>query len=147
MWTMPTTAAPPDLADHLRLVVTRLARRLRQASDVDTSPTQLAVLGTIDRKGPITLGDLATSERVQPPTITAAVGRLEHQELVRRRTDAADRRVTHVEITSAGRRFLGRQRSRKTAYLARRLDALEPAERTTLADAAAILERVLESSP
>lgn len=144
---MPATAAPPDLADHLRTVVTRLARRMRQQSDAGTSPTQLAVLGTIDRTGPITLGDLATSERVQPPTITAAVGRLEQQELVRRRTDADDRRVTHVEITSAGRKFLARQRSRKTAYLARRLDALDSAERATLADAAAILDRLVEASP
>ena len=144
---MPSTAAPPDLADHLRTVVTRLARRMRQQSDTGTSPTQLAVLGTIDRTGPITLGDLAASERVQPPTITAAIGRLERQGLVQRRVHETDRRVRRVEITRAGAKFLARQRSRKTAYLARRLDALEPAERATLAEAAAILERLLESSP
>lgn len=144
---MTTTAAPPDLADHLRLVVTRLARRLRQQSDAGTSPTQLSVLATIERHGPITLGDLATSERVQPPTITAAVGRLEQQELVRRRIDDTDRRVTRVEITRAGAKFLARHRSRKTAYLARCLDALEPSEQATLAEGAAILDRLLESSP
>ena len=143
---MPTTAAPPDLADHLRLVVTRLARRLRQQSGADTSPTQLAVLATIDRLGPITLGELAASERVQPPTITAAVGRLVQQDFVQRRVDATDRRVWRVEITRTGAKFLARQRSRKTAYLAQRLDTLEPAERATLTEAAAILERVLEST-
>jgi DNA-binding MarR family transcriptional regulator len=144
MQSMTTTAAPPDLADHLRLVVTRLARRLRQQADADTSPTQLAALSTIERRGPLTLGDLAASERVQPPTITAAVDRLEQRDLVRRSTDATDRRVVRVEITAAGRKLLARHRSRKTAYLARRLDALEPRDRAVLEEAVEILDRVME---
>jgi DNA-binding MarR family transcriptional regulator len=144
MQSMTTTAAPPDLADRLRLVVTRLARRLRQQADADTSPTQLAALSTIERRGPLTLGDLAASERVQPPTITAAVDRLEQRDLVRRSTDATDRRVVRVEITAAGRKLLARHRSRKTAYLARRLDALEPRDRAVLEEAVEILDRVME---
>jgi DNA-binding MarR family transcriptional regulator len=133
------------LAERLRLAVTRLARRLRQHGDPgDASPTQLSALATIERRGPITLGDLAAAERVQPPTITAAIDRLEGQGLVRRRTDEADRRVVHVEITGAGRKLLARNRSRKTAYLAKRLDALSAEEHATLAEATAILDRLLE---
>src|SRR5574341_2207842 len=91
-----------DLADGLRLAVTRLARRLRQQTDVDASPTQVAVLSTIERRGPISLGDLAARERVRPPTVTAAVGRLEERGLVVRHPDPDDRRVVRVEITAAG---------------------------------------------
>ena len=126
------------------MVVTRLARRLRQQGEPAASPTQLAALATIEREGPLTLGALAAIERVRPPTITAAVGRLEEQRLVHRRTDAHDRRVAHVEITSRGRRLLAQSRSRKTAYLESQLAALTAEERNTLERAAAILERLLE---
>jgi DNA-binding MarR family transcriptional regulator len=138
----PTPA--PGLPARIRLVVTRLARRLRQQGETAASPTQLAVLATVERDGPLTLGELAAVERVQPPTITAAVGRLEDRGLVQRRTDPVDRRVALVEVTRQGRRLLDESRSRKTAYLERRLAALNPDERGTLERAAMILERILE---
>ena len=141
---MPRTVTPAPLASRLRLVVTRLARRLRQHADATVSPTQLAALATIDREGSLTLGALAAVEQVQPPTITAAVSRMEDRGLVVRVRDLTDRRVARVEITAEGRRLLERSRSRKTAYLERRLDALTADERATLDAAAAILERVLE---
>ena len=140
-------ATVPALPSRLRMVVTRLARRLRQQGESAASPTQLAALATIERDGPLTLGALAATERVRPPTITAAVGRLEEQGLVRRRTDLRDRRVARVEITPPGRRLLAQSRSRKTAYLERQLDTLTADERDTLERAAAILERVLEKEP
>jgi DNA-binding MarR family transcriptional regulator len=145
----PTSAEPvaPALPSRLRMVVTRLARRLRQEGEAAASPTQLAALATIERDGPLTLGALAAIERVRPPTITAAVGRLEEQRLVLRRADLRDRRVAHVEITSQGRRLLAQSRSRKTAYLERQLAALTADERNTLEQAAAILERFLEKEP
>jgi DNA-binding MarR family transcriptional regulator len=143
---MATTATiATELPERLRLAVTRLARRLRQQSDDGASPTQLAALATIERKGPITLGDLAACERVQPPTITAAIGRLAQLGLVQRRPDPHDRRITRVEIAPAGRKLLARNRSRKTAYLAQRLRTLDPADQATLAEAAEILDRLLEA--
>ena len=137
-------SSAPALPSRLRMVVTRLARRLRQQGESAASPTQLAALATIERDGPLTLGALAAIERVRPPTITAAVGRLEEHGLVRRRTDPRDRRVAHVEITAPGRRLLAESRSRKTAYLERRLAALSAGERQKLEQAAEILERVLQ---
>jgi DNA-binding MarR family transcriptional regulator len=135
---------PVALPARLRLVVTRLARRLRQQSETSVSPTQIAALATIERRGPLTLGELAEVEAVQPPTITAAVDRLENEGFVQRRRDPVDRRVTHVQVTAAGRRLLEESRSRKTAYLERRLESLTVRERATLERAAAILERVLD---
>jgi DNA-binding MarR family transcriptional regulator len=135
---------PVALPARLRLVVTRLARRLRQQSETSVSPTQIAALATIERRGPLTLGELAEVEAVQPPTITAAVDRLENEGFVQRRRDPVDRRVTHVQVTAAGRRLLEESRSRKTAYLERRLETLTVRERATLERAAAILERVLD---
>ena len=137
-------APSPDLPNRVRLVVTRLARRLRQQAEAPVSPTQAAVLATIERRGPLTLGELAEAERVQPPTITAAVDRLEHHDLVARERDAQDRRVVLVEVTDAGRALLAEVRTRKRAYLEQQLARLPARDRATLERAASILERILE---
>jgi DNA-binding MarR family transcriptional regulator len=139
-----TEADAPDLPERLRLVVTRLARRLRQQAEAPISPTQSSALATIDRRGPLTLGELAEIERVQPPTITAAVGRLEEQGLVDRRRDPEDRRVARAQVTAAGRKLLKETRSRTSAYLERRVAELPARDRATLERAAAVLERLLE---
>ncbi|HEX5147338.1 MAG TPA: MarR family transcriptional regulator [Conexibacter sp.] len=122
-----------------------MARRLRQESGTgtETSPTLTAALATIEREGPLTPSALAAHERIQRPTATRAVARLEAAELVTRTADPADGRVSHVGITPAGRALLKRIRSRKNQYLAQRLRDLTPAERETLAQAAALLERLL----
>ncbi len=136
--------ATEDLSDRLRLTVTRLARRLRQHSDPGgATPSQLSLLSTVERRGPITLGDLAAYEQVQPPTITLLAGRLENHGLLRRHPDRADRRVTRVAITPAGRRLLARIRSHKTLYLAQRLQSLSDDDRRLLADAVEVLDRVV----
>lgn len=126
-----------------------MARRLRQEAGAgeDLSPTLTAALATVEREGPLTPSALAEHERIQRPTATRVVARLEEAGLVTRTADPDDRRVAHVAITPAGRALLKRIRSRKNEYLARRLRALAPAEQATLAEAAALLERLLEDAP
>jgi DNA-binding MarR family transcriptional regulator len=134
-----------ELAARLRLSVTRLARRLRQQSDVEATASQISALATIERLGPLTIGELSAAERVQPPSMTRIVAGLEDLDLIRRETDERDRRVARVRVTPVGQRLLERSRSKKNAYLAARLRALSGDERATLASAADILERLLES--
>jgi len=142
-----STATESDLADRLRLAITRLARRLRQQSGVGASPTQLSALATVERRGPIALGSLAEAERVKPPTMTAAVTRLVADGLLARHVDESDRRIVRVTITSTGRRLLARNRSRKTAELERRLRRLSAEDRRTLERAVVVLDRLLEQEP
>jgi DNA-binding MarR family transcriptional regulator len=134
----------PGLADELLVLVTRLARRLRRLADDGITPTQRSILNTLERRGPLTHGDLATAERVRPPTITAAVDRLEQDGLVARERCSDDRRVTRVDITPDGRRLLEAGRRERTAYLERRLRALSPVDRAALAAATPALTRLLE---
>src|SRR5947207_11050366 len=146
---MTTTATAPErgtleLAASLRLVVMRLARRLRQQADAGVAPSMLSALHTTARLGPVTLGDLARSERVQPSSTTVVVAALEREGLVVREVDGTDRRVTRVRLSTQGRRLIERVRSRKTAYLARRLGSLSERERTVLQEASRILESVLD---
>jgi len=138
------TIAPPDLATSLRLAVTRTARRLRQEAGQDLSPSQGAALACIDRHGPPTPSELAARERVQRPTATRLVARLEELVVLQRAADPQDRRSSLLSVTPAGRALLEEQRQRKTAYLAHRIEGLESEERAALDRAAAILERLLE---
>ncbi len=139
------TSADPDalaMADRLRLSATRLARRLRQESGTDLTPSQLSALAAIDRHGPLTLGALAEVERVAPPSVTKAVTKLEGEGLVARRTDAADRRVAWVSLTPAGSTRLARIRKRRSVWLATRLAALDDSDRRKLAHALDVLDEL-----
>jgi DNA-binding MarR family transcriptional regulator len=133
-----------ELAARLRLAVNRLARRLRQHADTDISPSQLSALATLARRGPLTVGELSSAERVKPPTMTRVVASLEEVGLVTRTTDPQDRRVAHVATTPDGEKLMARSRSRKDAFLAARLHSLSPEDRAAVDRAAAVLERMLE---
>jgi DNA-binding MarR family transcriptional regulator len=132
------------LAAHLRVVIARTARRLRQEAGTDLSPSQTAALATIERRGPVTPSELASIERIQRPTATRVIARLEEAGWVSRAADPADGRSSLVSMTADGRALLERVRANKDAFLARRLDALDRDDRATLERAAEILERVLD---
>ena len=144
--TAETAADETAVAARLRLVVMRLARRLRQHASAGVTPSQVAALSSIERLGPLTLGELSAVEQVRPPTMTRIVAGLEEVALVTRERDAHDRRVTRVTLTSRGQRFIERSRTRRDAYLASHLRSLTPAELATLDRAARILERVVEDA-
>ena len=141
---MLTTPPIAEVAGHLRLVVARTARRLRQEANADLSPSLISALASVARHGPLTPSELASHERVQRPTVTRVLARLEELGLIERAPDPADRRSALISTSAEGRALLRRQRSRKDLYLARRLATLEPDELATLDRAAAILERMLD---
>ena len=131
-----------ELAARLRLAITRTARRLRQEAGSGLSPSQAAALATIELHGPLTPSELASLERVQRPTATRIVARLEEEGLAERAGDPADGRSFLVSATPRGRSLMRKLRTRKNAYLAKRLRALDAEEIAILAQAAEILERL-----
>lgn len=134
-----------ELASRMRLAVMRLGRRLRTQASSDLTPSQTSALSSVERLGPLTLGELSTVEGVRPPTLTKVVAALEEQGLVARHTDPSDRRVARVEVTAAGSKLLARSRSRTDAYLALRVAGLDADERDALVRAVAVIEAILES--
>jgi DNA-binding MarR family transcriptional regulator len=132
------------VAAHLRLAITRTARRLRQEAGRELSPSQISALATIERHGPLTPSELADRERVTRPTATRVAAKLEEMGTIARTADPADARSSLLQITARGRALLGRLRRRKTAYLAQRLSALEADELAVLERASDVLERMLE---
>jgi DNA-binding MarR family transcriptional regulator len=139
MQTTPRT----DLASHLRLTIARTARRLRQEAGTDLSPSMTAALATIERHGPITPSELAARERIQRPTATRVLARLEDLGLIQRTADPQDRRSSLVAVTPSASELLAELRTRKTAFLAERLERLDADDRAALERAADLLERIL----
>jgi DNA-binding MarR family transcriptional regulator len=129
-----------ELAVQLRLSATRLARRLRQETSDGLTPSQLSALAAVDRHGAMTLGALASCERVAPPTVTKVVAKLEADGLLERRVDGHDRRIARVTITPAGAALLAEVRRRKDAWLAARIIQLDDDARARLAAALDVLE-------
>jgi DNA-binding MarR family transcriptional regulator len=138
------SAVTEELPTRLRLAIMRLARRLRQQAEPDMTPSMLSAMANIEYRQPVTLGDLAEAERVTPPTMTKIVGRLEEAGLVKRVVDTADRRIQRVSLTRDGVKLIARNRSRKNAYLARKLRKLEPDEVSKLEEAVGVIEKILE---
>jgi DNA-binding MarR family transcriptional regulator len=133
-----------DLAARLRLAVTRTARRLRQEAGTDLSPSLAAALATVERHGPLTPSELAAIERVQRPTATRIAARLAAEGLVERTGDPRDGRVCLLSVTPRGTALLHKLRTRKNAYLARRMRGLDAEDLAALERAADVLERLLE---
>ena len=145
---MPTTEAvartDAGLASELRHAVMRLRRRLasERHPDNELSIGQMTVLGLLVRRGDQSVGELARTERVQPPSMTRTVNCLESDGFVVRRPHETDGRQVVVSLTDAGRDAVLVDRRRRDAWLARRLRELSPTERDTLRAAAPILARL-----
>lgn len=134
------------LASVLRVSVMRLARRLRnEREDTSLSLNQLSAMGTLARRGPLTLGELAAAERIQPPSMTRTVSALEARGLVVRDADADDRRLVIVRLSDEGKHMLAADRRRRDAWLNQRLRELTSDEREVLRRAIPVLEKLASS--
>lgn len=133
-----------EMAARMRLAILRLSRRLRQQVAGGVTSSQVSALATVERLGTPTLGELASSEQVQPPSMTKIVVGLEAAGLVARQEDDSDRRIVRVKLTAEGRRTLARSRSLRNAYLVRRLRRLSVEERAALEDAVRLLEHLVD---
>jgi DNA-binding MarR family transcriptional regulator len=132
-----------QLAISLRESITRLNRRLRQARAVgDLTFSQLSALTSLQLAGALTPRELADVERVQPPTMTKIVGKLEERGLVVRTPHPTDRRQVILAATEQGRAVYAQFEKARNEWLALQLAELTPDERDTLDRAAQILRQV-----
>ncbi|GAA3758286.1 hypothetical protein GCM10022240_08790 [Microbacterium kribbense] len=130
-------------ARDLRMATFRLSRRLRSERGLDTmTDAQFAVLATLKGHGPHTLGELAEREHVTAPSMNRTVNCLEEPGFVTRTPDESDRRKVIIDITPAGRTLVTETVRRRDLWLAAVVADLSPAQRKTLADAAALMSEV-----
>lgn len=132
------------LASRLRLAVVRLNRRLRAQRDVEAvaTLTQLSAMASLHQHGPLTPGELAACERVQPPSMTRVIAALAEHGFVDRSPHPTDGRQTVVALTEAGRDYVDAEVSARERWLDAQLAQLTPDERALLHRAVDIIDRI-----
>ena len=140
---------PLDAATSLRRGVTRLGQRLRAERPAGSQPlARLGVLAQLHQRGPASAGALAVSAGVQPQTLTRTLAGLEHDGLVSRQADPADRRRALLALTSAGREVLAADMQQRDGWLAAAMASeLTPTEREMLRLAGELMERLAAAAP
>ncbi|HET6506473.1 MAG TPA: MarR family transcriptional regulator [Baekduia sp.] len=132
------------LAADLRLTVGRLIRRVRAESSL-MPVGQTAVLGRLDREGPMTTSDLAAAERVRPQSMARTVTLLQEEGFVQGEAHPTDGRKTLLSIAPAGLEKLRAQREGREHWLAEALETeLSATERRTLRKSMHLLDRLAD---
>lgn len=139
--------AMETLADELDTRLTQLWHVLGRRAKRELSRTAASVLATLRDSGPRRITELADSEAIAQPTVTALVGRLERDGFVQRAADPEDARAVLVHLTDVGLERLNEMRAGRAALLEARLAALTEDERAALAAAMPVLDKLLEEEP
>ncbi len=137
---------PEDDIARLRIALARIARRVdRQVSGDGLTRTQLSVLGTVVRLGPIGATELADIEGVNPTMLSRVIGKLEAAGYLTRTAAEHDRRAVLVHATDSGQHLQRRLRGERTALFAERLGQLADRDQQALVRALPGLEHLAEA--
>jgi DNA-binding MarR family transcriptional regulator len=143
--TTATRTTIAELASQLRPALLRLTRIVRnQRVDMSVTLTQLSAMGTLRKSGPMSAGELAACERVQPPSMTKVLANLEERGLVRREVHPTDRRQAVIDITPAGEELLDSERRSRDAWLTKQLATLSAEDRALVQRVIPIMEKLAE---
>lgn len=136
-----------DLAGDLRTVIGKLRRRLREHGNFgELTPSQMSVLGRLERDGPATVSALARAEGMRQQSMGAIVSSLQTAGFVSGSADPNDRRQTILALTEASREWIKASRARREDWLCRVIQSqLSPAEQEGLAAAVEYLSRIANS--
>jgi DNA-binding MarR family transcriptional regulator len=135
------TAVDADDVTRLRAAIGRLSRQLNASVvDVGFSPSQLSVLGSVSRRGPIGVGELAELEGINPTMLSRIVGKLHDGQLIARVAHPDDGRAVVVQVTAAGRKLHQRVQALRSKALADRLERIPADQAAELLAALPALE-------
>ena len=141
---MPSSASNDRaaIADRLHSLAIHLLRAVRASDDESgLSGPRLSALSVVRFRAPISLTELAAAEHVTTPTMTRLVQALEAEGLVRRESDAADRRAIKLHPTARGARLLDAARQRRLRTMESLLDGFSAEEVRQVEQVVELLER------
>jgi DNA-binding MarR family transcriptional regulator len=143
--TTATRSTIAELAAVLRPSLLRLTRLIRnQRVDMSVTLTQISAMATLSKRGPMSAGELASCEKVQPPSMTKVLANLEERGLVRREAHPGDKRQAIISVTEAGIALLQSETRSRDAWLSKRLAELTSDERAVLRAAVPVLDKLAE---
>ena len=87
----------------MKLIHGYTANGFQKFKDLGVHPGQLPILSRLHEKEGASQRELADMLHIKPPTVTVTIRRLEKAELVYRKTDESDLRVTRIYLTEKGK--------------------------------------------
>ena len=135
-------STPAEDGQHAASAVHDLLASFIRLTPRDMSLTSVSALSTLNRTGPRRITELAASEGVTQPSVTALVASLVRDGFVERLSDPADRRVVMVAITEEGAAYLRDRRAASTEIFAEAVEKLSADEAATLTAALPVVERL-----
>jgi len=130
-----------DDVSRLRAAIGRLSRQLNASvADIGFSPSQLSVLGSVTRRGPIGIGELADLEGINPTMLSRVVGKLSDADLIERIAHPDDGRAVVVQTTALGRTLHERVQDQRSKAIAVRLEKMPDLQAAQLLAALPALE-------
>ncbi|MEZ2132075.1 MarR family transcriptional regulator [Sinorhizobium sp. CB9] len=129
--------------------VLSLGRRLRAERPAHSANlSEIGILATLNRIGPMASFRLAAEERLQPQSLTRLLAGLERKGWIRRTRSDGDRREIIIELAPIGRDvFLADIRARRL-WLEKAMDAsLSAEEREILLRASEIMLKLANADP
>ncbi|TMK69431.1 MAG: winged helix-turn-helix transcriptional regulator [Actinobacteria bacterium] len=134
------------LANRLRPLLLKLNRELRrEIHSLGVTGGQVSLLVAIKYAPGIGVRELAAQERMSVPGMSKFVSRLEAAGLVEGEPVEGDKRRVRLTLTVDGHRVLRSVRSRRTAWLAKRLRGLDEEQLEALHAAVEPLTLLLEN--
>jgi len=101
------------------------------------------VLATLSALGSATATEIGRDSAMHKTKVSRAVASLQQRRWVARETDAADRRIEHLSLTSAGKAAFRRLAPKMLAFEEQLLARLSAAERRDLLKGLDVLEKAL----
>lgn len=143
----PNTEALHAMAEDLRVLVGKLRRRLREESHLgDFTPSQVQVLGLLEREGPATVTALARVHGMRPQSMGETLSVLKAAGLVSGAPDPNDGRQTVLSLTPAFRKKIKASRAAREDWLFRTIQTrFSAAEQRQLATGVDLLKRLIDS--
>lgn len=139
------STADIELAAALRPSLLRLVRLIRQQrADMSVTLGQLSALATLEKSGPMSAGELASCERVQPPTMSKVLASLEESGYLRREAHPTDGRQAIIVLTDSGRELIESERRIRDAWFNQQIAKLDTDERELLANVVPIIDKLAD---
>ncbi|MFE4367770.1 MarR family winged helix-turn-helix transcriptional regulator [Streptomyces sp. NPDC056835] len=133
-------------AQRLNDAIKRLRARLRAESGqyaIGLTATQLAVLASVVREGPVTAALLASREHVSPQSIAQSLAVLKAAGLVHSETDPQDGRRKLMSADPSATELIDKLLAGRASFLARAIDqVVAPDELKDVEKAIGLLERL-----
>lgn len=140
------TIESQQLASALRPVLTRLVRKMRKLSPINTvlSQTERSVLVLLENQKYLS-AELAVIEKITPQSMGQVLNHLDTLKLIEKSVSESDKRKIYISISSIGLEMIKQVRHEREEWLATAIDnACTDQDKKALNNAIAALSKLVD---